>query len=84
MIHILKDLLRAYVMDFKEGWEDRIPPIEFAYNNSYVQSIKMAPFQTLYGRKCRSPLYWDEVEEGQLIESMLVQMSINVVRVIRE
>lgn len=61
-IQTLEDMLRAYVMDFKSGWSSSIPLVEFAYNNSYQSSIQMAPFEALYGRRCRSPLYWDDVD----------------------
>nr|GFB08957.1 putative nucleotidyltransferase, ribonuclease H [Tanacetum cinerariifolium] len=44
-------------------WDDYICLVEFAYNNSWHASIKCAPFETLYGRKCRAPIYWDQVEE---------------------
>jgi hypothetical protein len=47
--------------------------VEFAYNNSFQATIGMAPYETLYGRKCRSPLYWDEVGESQLLGPELVQ-----------
>ncbi|GJT95847.1 putative reverse transcriptase domain-containing protein [Tanacetum coccineum] len=47
--------------------------IEFSYNNSYHASVRCAPFEALYGRKCRSPIMWAEVEEGQLIGPELVQ-----------
>nr|GEY11692.1 hypothetical protein [Tanacetum cinerariifolium] len=53
-IQILKDMLRAYVMDFGSGWDKHLPLAEFSYNNSYHTSIKVAPFEALYGRKCRS------------------------------
>jgi hypothetical protein len=62
MIQTLEDMMRA----FKGSWSQYIPLIEFAYNNSYQASIKMAPYEALYGRRCRSPLYWDEVGERQL------------------
>jgi hypothetical protein len=65
-IQTLEDMLRACVLDFKGSWSQYIPLIEFAYNNSYQASIKMAPYEALYGRRCRSPLYWDEVGERQL------------------
>lgn len=50
-------------MDFKGSWIDRLMLIGFAYNNIYQGSIGMAPYKTLYGRKCRSPVCWDEVGE---------------------
>nr|GEU94912.1 putative reverse transcriptase domain-containing protein [Tanacetum cinerariifolium] len=54
-IHTLKDMLRACVIDFRKGWEKHLPLVEFFYNKSYPASIKAAPFEALYGRKCRSP-----------------------------
>nr|CAD1840504.1 unnamed protein product [Ananas comosus var. bracteatus] len=56
-------MLRACVIDFQGGWSQHLLMAEFAYNNSYQASIKMAPFEALYGRKCRSPLHWSEVGE---------------------
>ncbi|GJS47417.1 putative reverse transcriptase domain-containing protein [Tanacetum coccineum] len=66
-IQTLEDMLRACVMDFGGSWDTHLPLIEFSYNNSYHTSIKCAPFEALYGRKCRSPVIWTEVGESQLI-----------------
>ncbi|GKB15442.1 putative reverse transcriptase domain-containing protein [Tanacetum coccineum] len=55
-IQTLEDMLRACVIDFGKGWERHLPLVEFSYNNSYHASIKAAPFEALYGRKCRSPI----------------------------
>nr|GEW66448.1 putative reverse transcriptase domain-containing protein [Tanacetum cinerariifolium] len=55
-IQILEDMLRACVMDFGDNWDTHLPLVEFSYNNSYHTSIKCAPFEALYGRKCRSPI----------------------------
>lgn len=55
-IQILEDMLRACVLDFRGSWEDHLPLVEFAYNNSYQSNIQMAPFEALYGRPCRSPI----------------------------
>ncbi|GKA37994.1 putative reverse transcriptase domain-containing protein [Tanacetum coccineum] len=60
-IQALKDMLRACVIDFGKGWERHLPLVEFSYNNSYHASIKAAPFEALYGRKCRSPICWAKV-----------------------
>ena len=60
-IQTLEDMLRACVIDFGNGWEKHLPLCEFSYNNSYHTSIKAAPFEALYGRKCRSPICWVEV-----------------------
>ncbi|WMV54817.1 hypothetical protein MTR67_048202 [Solanum verrucosum] len=51
-------MLRACVIDFKGDWDDHLPLIEFSYNNNYHSSIGMAPFEALYGRRCRSPVGW--------------------------
>ncbi|GJS10088.1 putative reverse transcriptase domain-containing protein [Tanacetum coccineum] len=53
-------------MNFGKGWDIHLPLIEFSYNNSYHTSIKVAPFEALYGRKCRSPICWAEVGGAQL------------------
>ncbi|GJY01353.1 putative reverse transcriptase domain-containing protein [Tanacetum coccineum] len=65
-IQTLEDMLRACVIDFGNGWVKHLPLVEFSYNNSYHASIKAAPFEALYGRKCRSPVCWAEVGEVQL------------------
>ncbi|GJR79478.1 putative reverse transcriptase domain-containing protein [Tanacetum coccineum] len=57
-IQTLKDMLRSCVIDFGKGWERHLPLVELSYNNSYHASIKAAPFEALYGRKCRSPVCW--------------------------
>ncbi|GKB95331.1 putative reverse transcriptase domain-containing protein [Tanacetum coccineum] len=54
----LEDMLRACVIDFGKGWDRYLPLVEFSYNDSYHTSIKTAPFEALYGRKCRSPICW--------------------------
>ncbi|GJW62369.1 putative reverse transcriptase domain-containing protein [Tanacetum coccineum] len=65
-IQTLEDMLRACVLDFGKGWDKNLPLVEFLYNNSYHTSIKAAPFEALYGRKCRSPICWAEVGDRQL------------------
>ncbi|GJR15673.1 putative reverse transcriptase domain-containing protein [Tanacetum coccineum] len=65
-IQTLEDMLRACVLDFGKGWDKHLPLVEFSYNNSYHTSIKAAPFEALYGRKCRSPICWAEVGDSQL------------------
>ncbi|GKF82836.1 putative reverse transcriptase domain-containing protein, partial [Tanacetum coccineum] len=59
-------MLRACVIDFGNGWDRHLPLVEFSYNSSYHTSIKAAPFEALYGRKCCSPVCWAEVGEAQL------------------
>ncbi|GJW82901.1 putative reverse transcriptase domain-containing protein [Tanacetum coccineum] len=65
-IQTLEDMLRACVIDFGKGWVKHLPLAEFSYNNSYHASIKAAPYEALYGRKCRSLVCWAEVGEAQL------------------
>ncbi|KAJ0636963.1 putative nucleotidyltransferase, Ribonuclease H [Helianthus annuus] len=65
-IQTIEDMLRACVIDFGNGWENHLPLVEFSYNNSYHTSIQAAPFEALYGRKCRSPLCWAEVGDSQI------------------
>ncbi|GKF10006.1 putative reverse transcriptase domain-containing protein [Tanacetum coccineum] len=72
-IQTLKDMLRACAIDFGKGWVNHLPLVEFSYNNSYHASIKAAPFEALYGRKCRSPICWAEVGEVQLISPEIVK-----------
>jgi hypothetical protein len=66
-IQTLEDILRACVLSWKGSWEDHLALAEFAYNNSYQASIKMAPFEALYGRRCISPLCWETLGERSLV-----------------
>nr|GFB72009.1 putative reverse transcriptase domain-containing protein [Tanacetum cinerariifolium] len=66
-------MLRACVIDFRKGWVNHLPLVKFSYNNSYHASIKAAPFEALYGRKCRSPVCWNEVGEFHLTGPEIVQ-----------
>ncbi|GJT14046.1 putative reverse transcriptase domain-containing protein [Tanacetum coccineum] len=72
-IQTLEDMLCACAIDFGKGWVNHLPLVEFSYNNSYHASIKAAPFEALYGRKCRSPICWAEVGEVQLTGPEIVQ-----------
>ncbi|GJT46478.1 putative reverse transcriptase domain-containing protein [Tanacetum coccineum] len=72
-IQTLEDMLRACAIDFGKGWVNHLPLVEFSYNNSYHASIKAAPFEALYGRKCRSPVCWAEVGQVQLTGPDLVR-----------
>ena len=62
-IQTLEDMLRMCMLDFKGSWDQYLPLVEFAYNNSYHSFICMEPYEALYGRRCRSPLCWTEVGE---------------------
>ncbi|GJT10069.1 putative reverse transcriptase domain-containing protein [Tanacetum coccineum] len=72
-IQTLEDMLRACVIDFGSSWDRHLPLVEFSYKNSYHASIKAAPFEALYGRKCRSPVCWSEVGDSQLTGPELVR-----------
>ncbi|GKC87216.1 putative reverse transcriptase domain-containing protein [Tanacetum coccineum] len=65
-------MLRACVLDFGKGWDKHLPLVEFSYNNSYHTSIKAAPFEALYGHKCRSPICWAEVEDSPLTSPEII------------
>ncbi|GKF71359.1 putative reverse transcriptase domain-containing protein [Tanacetum coccineum] len=76
--------LWAYVIDFGGSWDVHLPLAEFSYNNSFHSSIRCAPFEALYGRKCRSPVLWAEIGEGSLIGPESVQETTDKVMVIKE
>ncbi|GJU91914.1 putative reverse transcriptase domain-containing protein [Tanacetum coccineum] len=71
-IQTLEDMLCACVLDFGKNWDIHLPLVEFSYNNSYHTSIKVAPFEELYGRKCRSPVCWAEVGDAQLTIPIII------------
>ena len=83
-IQTLEDMLRACVIDFGGSWDKHLPLVEFAYNNSYQASIGMPPYEALYGRKCRTPLCWDEVGERRLESVELIELTREKVKMIRE
>jgi hypothetical protein len=74
-IQTLEDMLHACVLSWKGSWEDHLALVEFAYNNSYQASIKMAPFEALYGRRCVSPLCWETLGERSLVGPDWVQQT---------
>ena len=61
-------MLRSCALDFKGNWDEHLLLVEFSYNNSFHASFGMPPYEALYGRKCRSPIYWDEVGERKVID----------------
>ncbi|GKD35906.1 putative reverse transcriptase domain-containing protein [Tanacetum coccineum] len=77
-------MLRACVIDFGGNWDVHLPLAEFSYNNSYHSSIRCAPFEALYGRKCKSPVLWAEIGKSSLIRPDLVQETTNKVVLIKE
>ena len=83
-IQILEDLLKACILEFEGSWEDHLSLVEFTYNNSYQATIGMAPYEALNGRKCRTPLCWEEVGVKQLIGSKLVQITTEKIKIVKD
>jgi hypothetical protein len=77
-------MLRACVLKHGGSWDKSLPYVEFSYNNSYQGSLKMSPFEALYGRKCRTPLYWSETGERQLFVADIISEAEKQVLTIRE
>ncbi|KAL4579703.1 hypothetical protein LXL04_015862 [Taraxacum kok-saghyz] len=83
-IQTLEDMLRACVINFGNAWDTHLSLIEFSYNNSYHTSIKAAPFEALYERKCRSPVCWAEVGDTQLARSQVDDSNLPGPEIIRK
>jgi hypothetical protein len=83
-IQTIEDMLRVCVIDFKGNWDEHLPLVEFSYNNSYHASIGMPPYEALYGRRCRSPLYWEEVGERTILGPELLQQTKEKVELIQK
>ncbi|WRX23200.1 Integrase [Theobroma cacao] len=83
-IQILEDMLRVCVVDLRGKWDRYLPLVEFAYYNSFQASIQMAPFEALYGRRCRSPIEWLKVGERKLLGLKLVQDATEKICMIRQ
>ena len=69
----MEDMLRMYVMDNQTHWEKYLPFIEFSYNNIFHSSIRMPPYEALYGRPCRTLLSWDRIEDRVTVGPELIQ-----------
>ncbi|GJT15486.1 putative reverse transcriptase domain-containing protein [Tanacetum coccineum] len=83
-IQTLEDMLRTCVIDFRKGWKKHLPLVEFSYNYSYHASIQAAPFEALYGRKCRLPVCWAEVGDVQLTGPEIIHETIEKIVQIRQ
>jgi hypothetical protein len=81
---ILEDMLRACVLEHPGSWDQNLPWAEFSYNNSFQESIKMAPFKVLYGRRCHTPLNWIELGEMVIFGPDLVEEAESIVRRVQE
>jgi len=83
-IQILEDMLGACALEYVGSWDHNLPLAEFFYNNSYHSSIGMAPYEALYGRRCRTPICWDEVGERRLSKVKLIHQTNEAINKIRE
>jgi hypothetical protein len=77
-------MLRACALDFGGSWEEHLPLAEFSYSNSYQSSIQMAPFEALYGRKCRSPISWYETRASKEFNPDYVKEKQHIIDIIRD
>jgi hypothetical protein len=84
MNHILEDMLRACVMEHQSSWDKNQLWVEFSYNNSYQESLKMAPFKALYGHRCLTPLNWTEPAEKAIFGPDLINEAKAMVRRIQD
>jgi transposase InsO family protein len=79
---VIEDILRMYVMDKPSRWEDYLHLVEFAYNNGYHTSLKMSPFEALYGRKCNNLVRWDNPANRVVVgPKLLKEMEDQMIRI---
>jgi hypothetical protein len=81
---ILEDILRACALRYGRSWDKSLSYAEFSYNNSYQESLKMAPFEMLYGRRCQTPLFWNETGERRVFGPDILEEVEKQVRTVRE
>jgi hypothetical protein len=81
---VLEDMLRACALKHGGNWDKSLPYTDFSYNNNYQASLKMSLFEALYGRKCKTPLYWDQTREKQFFGPEIIQEAEEQVWIIRE
>jgi hypothetical protein len=74
---VLEDILRDCALQHGSSWDKSLPYAEFSYNNSYQASLKMSPCETLYDRKCRTPLFWTRLEEDNSLDLNLFKRQKN-------
>lgn len=83
MNRIMENLLRACIMDSKGHWEQHLHLVEFTYNNSYQTTMGMTPFETSYGRPCKSPNCWKSIDKI-LLETDLIRETTEKIEIIRQ
>jgi hypothetical protein len=76
-------MLRACALKYGKSWDKSLPYAEYSYNNSYQASIEMAPFEALYGRWCRTPLFWSQTGESQVFRPEVLKDAKRQVQMIR-
>jgi hypothetical protein len=81
---ILEDMLKACALKYGKSWDKSLPYVDFSYNNSYQASIEMAPFEALYGRQCRTPLFWSQTRESHVFGPEVLRDAEKQVQMIRE
>jgi hypothetical protein len=81
---ILEDMLRACALQYERSWDKSLSYTEFSYNNSYQKSLKMAPFEMLYGQRCQTPLFWNETGEQKVFGPDILQEAEKQVCMVRE
>jgi hypothetical protein len=81
---ILEDMLRACALQYGRSWDKSLSYVKFSYNNSYQESLKMVPFEMLYGHRCRTPLFWNETGEQKFFGPDILQEAEKQVHMVRE
>jgi hypothetical protein len=77
-------MLRACALQYRRSWDKSLPYAEFSYNNNYQESLKISPFEMLYGRRCWTPLFWNETGERKVFGPDILQESKKQVCMVRE
>jgi hypothetical protein len=77
-------MLRACALQYRRSWDKSLPYLEFSYNNSYQESLKMASFEILYGCRCQTPLFWSETVERKVFGPDILQEAEKQVCMVRE
>jgi RNA recognition motif-containing protein len=77
-------MLKACTLQYGRSWDKSLPYAEFSYNNSYQECLKMAPLEMLYGRRCKTPIFWNEIGEWQVFGPDIIQETKKQVHQVRE
>jgi hypothetical protein len=77
-------MLRACALQYGRSWEKSLSYVEFSYNNSYQESLKMVPFEMLYCHRCQTPLFWNETRERKIFGPDILQEAKKQVCMVRE